>query len=119
MGDMSVGRYAYEQYCAASGGKSLISGDTLPAWSALDPRIKGAWEYSAKGVMALLASTTQGARVGELVFANWKTSIESDFPDHKLPEWRSLPRDMQGQWELLARETLLRYGTRAGDENEG
>jgi hypothetical protein len=45
---VSHGRYAYEQYCAASDGKSLATGDTPAAWSDLGFAIRAAWEFSAE-----------------------------------------------------------------------
>jgi hypothetical protein len=38
---------AYDAYCKQTGGKSLVTGDTLPAFDALRPAIKDAWAASA------------------------------------------------------------------------
>lgn len=46
----SPGQIAYEGYCKASDGKSLISGAILPEWDELTPEIKGAWEAAAEAV---------------------------------------------------------------------
>jgi len=48
---VSMGQVAYEGYCGASGGKSLISGAPLPGWDALKEEIKLAWEASAMAVL--------------------------------------------------------------------
>lgn len=40
------GQLAYETYCAASGGRSLVSGDQLPSWDEqkrMRPKIADAW----------------------------------------------------------------------------
>lgn len=41
------GRSAYERYCGASAGKSLISGAELPPFDSLKDEIKAAWRASA------------------------------------------------------------------------
>lgn len=38
---------AYNAYCKQTGGKSLVSGEKLPAFDALNQRIKDAWAASA------------------------------------------------------------------------
>lgn len=40
-------RRAYERYCHASGGVSLVSGSPLPPFADLDERIKAAWRAVA------------------------------------------------------------------------
>jgi hypothetical protein len=45
-----LGRHAYEAYCSATGGKSLVSRETLPAWSEQTPEIQGAWTMAAMAV---------------------------------------------------------------------
>lgn len=47
---ITYGQIAYEAYCAASDGKSLISGAQLPPWSELDDAIKGAWVAAGNAV---------------------------------------------------------------------
>jgi len=47
---MNHGKIAYEAYCKATGGKSLISGDELPAWEALKPEIQNAWTQAGLAV---------------------------------------------------------------------
>lgn len=49
---MTSGQIAYDAYCKNSGGVSLVSGDGLPAWAALPPRIQEAWEAAADAVIA-------------------------------------------------------------------
>lgn len=46
-----VGKIAYEAYCQSSGGLSLISGESLPAWEALDAKIRNAWQAAAQAVV--------------------------------------------------------------------
>lgn len=40
-------KMAYDAYCKQTGGKSLISGDVLPAFDALRGEIKDAWAAAA------------------------------------------------------------------------
>ena len=47
---MSLAREAYEAYCAAAGGKSLVTGDPLPLWDMLPEKIQHAWLMSAAWV---------------------------------------------------------------------
>lgn len=42
-----LGQLAYEAYVQHAGGKSLATGDDLPAWGELSPEIQAAWQYSA------------------------------------------------------------------------
>lgn len=56
-GARTPGQLNYEGYCARTGGKSLISGDTLPAWADLDPVIQQAWEAGAMAVARGVALT--------------------------------------------------------------
>jgi len=46
-----TGELAYQRYCKASKGKSLISGDQLPHWETLPEKIKQAWDFSTKCVV--------------------------------------------------------------------
>ena len=46
----SLGETAYGAYCKQAGGKSLATGDTLPAFAALPQAIKDAWAASAIAV---------------------------------------------------------------------
>ena len=46
------GQVNYEGYCERSGGVSLVSGDTLPAWHELTQDIRDAWETGASHVIA-------------------------------------------------------------------
>lgn len=45
------GQIAYEAYCNATGGVSLISGDKLPEFDSLKQAIKDAWEVAAQAVI--------------------------------------------------------------------
>ena len=49
--DKSPGEVAYEGYCRGSGGVSLISGASLPAWKDTKPEIRTAWESAASHVL--------------------------------------------------------------------
>jgi hypothetical protein len=51
------GQVCYEGYCGRSGGISLISGDQLPPWEDLDPRVKEAWMAAAGLVLSRFGST--------------------------------------------------------------
>lgn len=46
----SYGRMAYNAYVSAAGGHSLITGQQLPVFSELDPRVRDAWIASAEAV---------------------------------------------------------------------
>lgn len=46
----SLGMIAYEAYCVASGGLSLVSGAKLPTWDGLHEKIKHAWDAAAQAV---------------------------------------------------------------------
>lgn len=37
------GSLAYKAYCDSSGGRSLVSGERLPAWELISPAIRAAW----------------------------------------------------------------------------
>lgn len=49
----TAGQIGYEAYCADTDWKSLVSGAQLPEWSALNPRIRQAWEVAARAVQAV------------------------------------------------------------------
>lgn len=51
MASRDDGRRAYLGYCESSGGKSLVSGQKLPDWERLDPRIQEAWISAANAVL--------------------------------------------------------------------
>jgi hypothetical protein len=46
--DFELAKINYEEYCRATGGVSLISGDKLPAFEDLKYEIKQAWQQSAE-----------------------------------------------------------------------
>jgi hypothetical protein len=50
MSDFELGMIAYDAYCAATGGVSLISGDKLPTFPNLKGEIQNAWVAAAKAV---------------------------------------------------------------------
>jgi hypothetical protein len=50
------GEYAYWKYCEATDGRSLVSGDLLPEWSALDEGIQDAWQFAAHSVLVEFGS---------------------------------------------------------------
>jgi hypothetical protein len=45
----------YAGYCAASDGKSLVTGEPLPGWDAVQPRIKAAWASGSRWLLGWLA----------------------------------------------------------------
>lgn len=49
--EMHLGQEAYEAYCGATGGKSLISGAELPKWDVLAQPIQSAWTVAAAWVV--------------------------------------------------------------------
>ena len=53
---------AYDAYCKQTGGKSLVTGDTLPAFDVLRPAIKDAWAASA---IALSLDADMAVRRGD------------------------------------------------------
>lgn len=48
----SLGEIAYAGYFGASGGKSLVSGASLPAWGEQFPGIRDAWQVAGEDVAA-------------------------------------------------------------------
>jgi hypothetical protein len=50
--DNALGQVAYEAYSANTGGKSLATGDNLPAWGDLGEAYKTAWIAAAREVVA-------------------------------------------------------------------
>ena len=49
--DETPGQTAYKAYCQSSGGKSLVSGVSLPPWHALSREIRLAWEAAAEATL--------------------------------------------------------------------
>jgi hypothetical protein len=47
---MNHGKIAYEAYVNKTGGKSLVSGDALPAWEVLSKNIQEAWDVASLAV---------------------------------------------------------------------
>lgn len=54
MKDPELAKAAYNGYCAASGGKSLISGADLPLFDNLPNEIQLAWDSAADAVFTKL-----------------------------------------------------------------
>jgi hypothetical protein len=52
--DQDLARAAYEAYRMQTGGRSLASGDDLPAWEALDSKYHDAWIAAARAVEVLV-----------------------------------------------------------------
>lgn len=48
----TLGQIAYEAYIESTGGKSLITGDTLPPYEQLNTDVQKAWEYAADAIAA-------------------------------------------------------------------
>jgi hypothetical protein len=51
MEDKRLGQTAYEAYRDAADGRSLASGEPLPAWPQLAPAIRDAWQAAALAVV--------------------------------------------------------------------
>jgi len=49
--DINLGKIGYEAYCMFSGGKSLITGATLPPFSETPEPVQKAWHFSAKKII--------------------------------------------------------------------
>ena len=47
---VTFGETGYRAYAITSGGKSLVSGQQLPAWSEVSPEIRAAWESAALAI---------------------------------------------------------------------
>lgn len=50
--DERLGKIAYEAYATNTGGVSLATGDSLPAWDQLGDAYKTAWIAAAREVIA-------------------------------------------------------------------
>jgi hypothetical protein len=59
--DNRLGQVAYEAYSANTGGKSLASGDDLPAWDQLADVYRTAWIATARDVIANMAADDEAA----------------------------------------------------------
>jgi hypothetical protein len=55
MEDQQLGQTAYEAYRDQADGRSLVSGEPLPAWPQLNDDIREAWQAAALAVVALAA----------------------------------------------------------------
>lgn len=53
-----LGKIAYEAYCEASGGKSLINNADLPTWEEQRPEISEAWTAAAQAVLNHITQET-------------------------------------------------------------
>jgi hypothetical protein len=51
MDDKQLGQTAYEAYRDRADGRSLASGEPLPAWPQLSPDIREAWQAAALAVV--------------------------------------------------------------------
>jgi hypothetical protein len=60
-----VGQVAYEAYSANTGGKSLATGDNLPAWGDLGDAYKTAWIAAAREVVANATEPVEDTPTGE------------------------------------------------------
>ncbi len=56
--DEDRAKVAYQGYCSATGGKSLISGDKLPEFEVLKPEIRAAWVAAANAVRDQIFAVT-------------------------------------------------------------
>jgi len=71
---MNYGKIVYEGYCESTGGKSLISGDTLPKWKDLNSEIRKAWEA---GAQALYDHIFQPDQITQAARKGFEESVES------------------------------------------
>lgn len=55
--DDAYGRCAYEAYSVSAGGKSLVTGDPLPAWDELPAPVRAAWIAAALAVASVVSDT--------------------------------------------------------------
>lgn len=67
------GRVAYVAYCESSG-VSLVSGAALPAWIALNPEIRSAWNAAASAVAE--EAKNEARDEAEHQIALWRSSLE-------------------------------------------
>lgn len=56
LSDWDIARVGYEAYSAATGGKSIITGDPLPDFATTKPEVQGAWVEAAKVMRNVLES---------------------------------------------------------------
>lgn len=61
-GKPDLGQVAYEAYCLASDGVSLVSGQPLPVWEAQAEDIRMAWRMSAGAVLITIDQHDEAAR---------------------------------------------------------
>lgn len=54
-----LAKVAYDAYVQAAGGKSLVSGDPLPAFEDLPQMIRWAWDAASQAVARELAGNEQ------------------------------------------------------------
>lgn len=53
---MNLGQLAYETYVKAVNGRSLVSGQPLPAWNTLTAEMQAAWTTTAETVALVFAN---------------------------------------------------------------
>jgi len=57
--DEDLGRTAYEAYLTATGGVSLVSGESLPSWDNNADQFKTAWVTVGQAVRAYTLATLE------------------------------------------------------------
>jgi hypothetical protein len=70
---MVIEELAYEAYRAHTGGISLASGQPIPAWDALKPEIRAAWETSAEAVRVAACNIS--------CMSDWHNPSDPDYPE--------------------------------------
>lgn len=65
----SLGEIGYEQYRRQAGYKSLVTGEPIPEFEKLDPKIKEAWEAAATAVEGIVRHWYLPAYVNSAVWA--------------------------------------------------
>lgn len=56
----TLGEVGYEAYRASTGGKSLVSGADIPAFTLLSPEIQAAWEAAGNAISASVGRADAG-----------------------------------------------------------
>lgn len=51
---IEVGQVAYDAYCEETGGKSTVTGGTLPSWDNLATTVQDAWNAAGGAVECFL-----------------------------------------------------------------
>lgn len=107
----TYGQVAYQAYCAASDGKSLISGAPLPQWHEQDERIRIAWNLAGSKVCDVVIGDdlSPGERTAirerlENLAAGMETSARTSHPSKKSDIESGCAQAVRGIAESISRE---------------